>query len=126
MEQNEIVKPRILVIDDDLDIRELLMFALSEEFDVALAASVEEAKQRISERSNDLILLDLMMPGLSGGSFLQYLDRYYPGLADRVYLITGMPPEIVQSMAPRMTSRIVKKPIDFTTLSTRLRALIQE
>ena len=118
------MKPRLLIIDDDLDVRELLVMALSDDFDVVLAASVEDAKLRISERSNDVILLDLMMPGLSGGVFLQYLERYYPDLVPRVHLLTGMPPEIVQSMAPGMSDRIIKKPIDFTKIGPKLRALV--
>lgn len=118
------MKPRLLVIDDDLDIRELLVMALAEEFDVVLASSVDDAKIRISERSNDIILLDLMMPGLSGGAFLIYLEKYYPALAERVYLLTGMPPEIVESMAPGMMGRIIRKPIDFTTIRSQLHALL--
>jgi len=121
---NGSVKPRLLVIDDDLDIRELLVLALAEEFDVVLASSVDEARQRISERSNDLILLDLMMPGLSGGAFLLYLEKYYPDLSERVYLMTGMPPEIVESMAPGMLGRLIRKPIDFTMIGAKLRALL--
>lgn len=57
---------RILVVDDEQDLREILMFNLqSEGYDVATASSGEEAIERLRE-SFDLILLDIMMGGMSG------------------------------------------------------------
>jgi CheY-like chemotaxis protein len=118
------VKPSVLIIDDEPDIRELLAMALAEAFDITLAASVDEAKTRLSEAAPDLMLLDLMMPGLSGGAFVQYLERFYPDLLPRVFLLTGMPPEIVKSMAPQLAERIIRKPIDFARISQQLRSLL--
>lgn len=58
---------RILVIDDELRVRRLLQTALTERgYDVSTAASGEEALAVMAQRRPDLLLLDLVMPGMSG------------------------------------------------------------
>lgn len=58
--------PRILVVDDEQDLREILQFNLSSEgFEIDVAASAEEALNKPLE-SYHLILLDVMMGGMSG------------------------------------------------------------
>lgn len=60
------IAPKILVVDDELDLREILEFNLSSEgFNVDLAASAEDALD-LSLESYDLILLDVMMGGMTG------------------------------------------------------------
>ena len=58
---------KILVVDDEQDIIELLSYNLSREgFEVATATDGEEALKKIRARSFDLVILDLMMPGIQG------------------------------------------------------------
>jgi DNA-binding response OmpR family regulator len=58
--------PRILVVDDEQDLREILEFNLaSEGFEIETAASAEEALKLPLEQY-DLILLDVMMGGMTG------------------------------------------------------------
>ncbi|MDI3260983.1 MAG: response regulator, partial [Sinobacteraceae bacterium] len=65
---------RILVVEDEAAIRDMLRFALERaEFSVAAAADVPEARLRIAEQRPDLILLDWMMPGVSGLEFTREL-----------------------------------------------------
>jgi len=60
-------KERILVVDDEEDILELVRFHLSREgYQTALAASGEEALKKAGRDAFDLIVLDLMLPGLDG------------------------------------------------------------
>ena len=57
---------RILIVDDDPEIREILRVLLeSEGFAAAEAADGAEALSVFSEKT-DLVILDVMMPGLSG------------------------------------------------------------
>ena len=59
-------KKRILVVDDEADLREILQFNLeSEGYFVATAPSAEQALKMLPEEY-DLILLDVMMDGMSG------------------------------------------------------------
>ena len=60
-------KEKILVVDDEEDILELLTFNLSREgYLVSCAASAEEALTRVRSEAPDLIVLDLMLPGMDG------------------------------------------------------------
>jgi two-component system phosphate regulon response regulator PhoB len=60
-------KETILVVEDEEDIRELLKYNLEKEgFKVSGAATGEEALQAIRDRLPDLMLLDLMLPGIDG------------------------------------------------------------
>jgi CheY-like chemotaxis protein len=61
---------RVLVVDDDRDIRELLVELLaSEGYEVASAADGRRALAEARSRRPDVILLDLMMPVMSGWEF---------------------------------------------------------
>src|ERR1700692_4186090 len=62
-----LMKAHILVVDDDPRITDLVrrIFAY-EGYSVAVAASGEDALKRTLERPPDLIVLDLMLPGLDG------------------------------------------------------------
>jgi two-component system phosphate regulon response regulator PhoB len=65
---------RILVVEDEAPIRDMLRFALERaDFRVDLAADVAEARLRIAERRPDLLLLDWMLPGVSGLEFTREL-----------------------------------------------------
>ena len=57
---------RVLVVDDDLLIRETLHAALCDDFAVSLAESGEACLQMIAAAEPDLLLLDIEMPGLDG------------------------------------------------------------
>jgi len=61
---------RVLVVDDDQGIRELVSTALTEEgYDVSGAADGAEALDRIAETPPDVILLDMRMPVMDGWEF---------------------------------------------------------
>jgi len=58
---------RILIVDDERDNREFLEIVLAREgFLITTAASGEEALAAVAQQAPDLILLDLMMPGMNG------------------------------------------------------------
>ena len=60
-------KENILVVDDEEDILELITYNLSREgYHVQPATSGEEALERVSAEPPDLIILDLMLPGIDG------------------------------------------------------------
>jgi len=65
---------RILIVDDERDICEILEFNLSHEgYDVTCAYSAEEAMEKLTDHS--LILLDVMMEGMSGYKMAETLRR---------------------------------------------------
>ncbi|MDY7033349.1 MAG: sigma-54 dependent transcriptional regulator [Thermodesulfobacteriota bacterium] len=69
-------KPRILVVDDEVAMRESLRDWLMEDgYDVGLAASGEEAVDMAKEKNWDIVLLDLKMPGIDGLETLTKLKQ---------------------------------------------------
>jgi two-component system phosphate regulon response regulator PhoB len=59
--------PRILVVDDEPEINSLLALALRlQEYTVVQAYNGEQALEQLQKHSPDLILLDVMMPGMTG------------------------------------------------------------
>ncbi len=64
--------PSVLIVDDEKHTREGLQQALSDSYDVSLAASAEEAFNLMDAQPFDVILTDLRMPGKSG---LKVIDR---------------------------------------------------
>ncbi len=72
-------KPRILVVDDEDDIRHLIREILEEEgYEVSLAGSAEEARELRSRHLFELVLLDIWMPDTDGISLLTEWNRTAP------------------------------------------------
>jgi two-component system, OmpR family, phosphate regulon sensor histidine kinase PhoR len=81
-------KPKILVIDDEKVIREGCREALSPEgFEVIQAENGDLGLKMIEESHFDIILLDLMMPGLSGFDVLSHVKALHPDTS--IVVITG-------------------------------------
>jgi CheY-like chemotaxis protein len=104
----------VLVVDDDPDIRETLRFVLEDAgYPVYSAENGLEALAvlRHAEPPPGLILLDLMMPVMSGDEMLKALQKA-PGLA-------GIPVTIVTASGapmPPLASGLLQKPVDLDRL----------
>ena len=83
---------RMLIVDDDREVRETLRTALEDEgFTVAVAANGAEAMTKLEERRPRLVLLDLMMPVVDGWEVLDRM-RADPSLDDvRVCVCSASP-----------------------------------
>ena len=57
---------KILVVDDQADIRKLMRLTLGLRYQVSEASCATEASEKVAEERPDLVLLDVMMPGLNG------------------------------------------------------------
>lgn len=82
----------VLVVDDDPDTRDLFAAALTARgFHVKVAASGEEAIRRLCEPGDtpDLILLDVVMPGMDGLEFRRIQRQYLRWAAIPVVAVTG-------------------------------------
>jgi CheY-like chemotaxis protein len=123
---------RVLVVEDDPTIRELLRSHLEGEGEdegaqcvTDLAASIPEAMRHIRQRRPDLILLDLMLPRQSGWTFLQRRQAD-PELAQIPVLVVSAAPQDRLLEAKELgASGFLSKPFDMDVLSALIRGLVR-
>ena len=111
--------PRILVVDDNKLIIDLIERALSSRFLIDHALSPAEAFRMIEARPYDLVLLDLVMPETHGLDHLKGLLRDHPG--QRVLMTTAYigDERIEESLAAGAIGWL-KKPFKFETLEEKI------
>jgi len=83
---------RVLIVDDDESIRLLLRRILESipALEMTFANGCEEALQLASERAYDLILLDLLMPGIGGIEVLSRIRNSSPNKSTAVIIVSVM------------------------------------
>jgi len=119
-----IVKENILIVDDDKDIREMLVnYFIKDGYSVEHAYNGEEGLQLINAKSFSLILLDVMMPKMDGYTMLVKLRK---SSNIPVILLTAKNQQMdkVKGFINGCDDYIVK-PFDFTELSLRVMAVLK-
>jgi len=118
------MKENILIVDDDKDIREMLVNYFSKEgYSIEHACNGEEGLKSIKSKSFSLILLDVMMPKMDGYTMLLKLRE---SLDIPVILLTGKDQQMdkIKGFINGCDDYIVK-PFDFTELSLRVMAILK-
>jgi CheY-like chemotaxis protein len=106
---------RILVVDDEPDVAELLVDLLSSEgFQVDVAVSGRDALARLETARYDLIISDARMPDVDGAALYEALGGVDPALRTRFVLLTGdsVAPE-VRGFIDRTAVPCLTKPFAF-------------
>lgn len=119
-------KLRILYVEDEADIREIAAFALEDEgFEVLFCASGEEALGAVVDFGPDLVLLDVMMPGLDGPMTLQRLRQLAgQGNTTVAFLTAKVQPNEVSEFLALGAKAVIAKPFDPMTLPDQIRNLM--
>ena len=106
----------ILIVDDDVNIRNLVAEALEREgYAVQKAASGTEALRQIAQEKPDLVLLDLMLPGLSGEAVL-------PDIRDIPVIVMSAKADVADKVGLLLggAADYVTKPFDLQELLARI------
>ncbi|HZS90192.1 MAG TPA: response regulator transcription factor [Chloroflexota bacterium] len=113
---------RILVVDDDPHIRQMLAYALADEgYQVDEAADGRAALEMVSRRRPDVILLDMKMPGMDGWEFARlYRERH--GHQIPIVVLTAAP-DVARRAADIDAEGYVSKPFDLQVLLDRVSAI---
>jgi DNA-binding response OmpR family regulator len=115
-------KKRILIIEDDAEMRSLLMdFIVEEGFGVDSVDNGSEAFRRVVRESFDIIITDIRMPGLTGLDILPGLKKLRPEASIIVITAFGSE-EVFHKSLERGADAYLEKPIHLN----KLRTLIQE
>ena len=118
------IRPRILVVDDHKNIRDpLATYMRRFDFDVEAVGDGKAMRQRLDERSFNLIVLDIMLPGENGLSLCRYVSEH---VGTPVILLTA-----VTEQADRIAGLeigaddYVVKPFDPRELVARVRSVLR-
>jgi two-component system, OmpR family, alkaline phosphatase synthesis response regulator PhoP len=114
---------RILLVEDDRDIAELIRINLSAEgFDVVHHANGREALDEAGSRDYELIILDLMLPGLDGLAFcreFRQINRFTP-----IIMLTAKSDELDRVLGLEMgADDYITKPFSVRELLARIKAI---
>lgn len=116
-----IKKPTILVVDDDELIRELFVVYLSD-YTCLTAANGLEALKIYKEQSIDVVILDIIMPGMTGDKVLIELQKINSNV--KVIVCSGYTPENLRTKINNLGCEILEKPIDFNLLNKKILMLL--
>lgn len=117
---------RVLMVEDDPDIRAVAHLSLTAVggFTVELCPSGPEALARVPQFRPELVLLDVMMPGMDGPATLRRLQELSSMEGIPVVFMTAkVQPQEVQEYLALGAVEVVAKPFDPMTLPTVLREI---
>src|SRR6266550_8459039 len=119
-------EPHLLVVDDDLRLRELLRRYLSDSgFRVTGAADAAEARAQLASFAFDLVVLDVMMPGESGIELTRALrQRAAPHIPVLLLTAMGEPEDRVNGLE-QGADDFLAKPFEPRELVLRIRNIIE-
>jgi two-component system, OmpR family, alkaline phosphatase synthesis response regulator PhoP len=119
------MRRRLLLVEDDPTLRQALSFNLTREgYDVAAAADGEAALEAARGARLDLILLDVMLPGMSGVEVLRVLRR--EGVSTPVIILSAKGDEIDRVVGLQIgADDYVAKPFSRPELLARIEAVLR-
>ena len=111
---------KILIVDDEPDVcRVLKKFLISQKHDVQVALNAKEALKSQAAFRPHLILLDIMMPGMTGIDALHHIKSEDPEV--RVLMVSAVRDEhLARSAVQNGADDYVTKPVDLEYLSTSI------
>ena len=120
-------KEKILIIEDEEDIRDLVVYNLDKEgYTVHGVTTGEEGLERISENPPDLIILDLMLPGISGLDVCRILKSDQETEMIPIVMLTARDGEVdIVAGIEVGADDYVTKPFSPRVLIARIRAILR-
>ena len=116
---------KLLLVDDDPHIRQIAQISLEDDFAVTLASSGAEALELSEREQPDVILLDMMMPGMDGITTLAKLKER-PSTADIpvIFLTAKVQSQDLENYKKMQVVGILSKPFEPMTLPEEIRRIL--
>jgi len=118
---------RILLVEDEPDIAEILQYNLEKEgFEVAVESRGDSALERVREEAPDLLILDLMLPGLDGLELARILQRDRRTAALPLIMLTARSEEVDRIVGLELgADDYITKPFSPREVVLRVRAVLR-
>ncbi len=125
MADEAVVKPQLLVVDDESELRSVLAKYFSyNHFEVRTAADAIQARAMVAELTPDVMLVDVNMPGESGLSLARWLRETFPRVG--LVMLTGATDSVDRIVGLEVgADDYVTKPFEMRELLARLRGLLR-
>jgi putative two-component system response regulator len=119
-------KERILIVDDEKTVRRSLNKCLTMNgFACEEASNAEEAMATLRHKPADLVILDIMMPGTSGSTFLPQLKKSFPDTA--VVMATAVvEPDTIVNCMKNGAHDYITKPFDVNQLMKNIQSVLEK
>jgi DNA-binding NtrC family response regulator len=115
---------RILLVEDDLRSRKnLASFLRTEGYEVNEASDGKQAVELLQKDEVDLVLSDVVMPGLNGLQVLQHVQSVTPEIP--VFLMSGHF-RYAQQILKEGAADFIAKPLDLNELLSKLKLILKE
>lgn len=119
-------RSKILVVDDEPKNVELLEALLSRDYDVTIAHDGNEALLIVDKDPPDLILLDIMMPGINGYEVCDKLKQNPGTMGIPIIMITSLQQKEDKIQALEFyADEFLSKPVDFLELNAKVKSLLR-
>mgnify|MGYP001028589784 CR=1 FL=1 len=120
---------KLLHVEDDADIREIaeIALSLSGEFEVVQCESGEAALAQVENYTPDVVLLDMMMPGMTGRQTLEKM-REKPELADvpAIFMTARAQHTEIEELLQIGAADVISKPFDPMALSDQIKQAMEK
>ncbi|HOK35208.1 MAG TPA: response regulator [Candidatus Pacearchaeota archaeon] len=121
---------KILIVEDDKFLRELLQAKLikEEDFSVSVAEDGEQGLKKVQEEGPDLVLLDLILPGMDGFEVLKKIKEN-PAIADTKVIVLsnlGQKEDVERAMKLGATDYMVKAHFTLDEIIEKARKVLQD
>ncbi len=108
--------PRVLVVEDDVILTDRIEHVLRPLGEVLTVDDGEKAIEHLMKEDFDAIVLDLMLPRLSGFDVIRHLMMHRPELLKATVVMTGAKESSLQFIDPKQLHAVLRKPFDFLEL----------
>ena len=118
---------KVLIVDDERAITELLQDVLSTEpYELLSAGSAEEALELLKREPVDVVVSDEMMPGMSGSEFLSIVRRQYPDTIRMILTGHANLEMAIRAINEGEIYRFFRKPCNVFDLAITIRQALQQ
>ncbi len=119
-------RSRVLIVDDDDRLRTSLGRMLAREHHVVLAKSGDQALAELGrDASFDVIVSDVMMPGMTGSEFRDHVARSFPRLANKmIFMSGGAFTDDARAFVDQLGDLCLEKPFEMAQLRERMMSVV--